>query len=80
MKKLLAFLMLMILVIGLTGCNLVGYDENMDNSQIVAKVNGKDITKGEWKEFRTSLANYYQQYYLSELYHLLNFQNQRNNH
>ncbi len=63
MKKLLAFLMLMILVIGLTGCNLVGYDENMDNSQIVAKVNGKDITKGEWKEFRTSLANYYQQYY-----------------
>lgn len=64
MKKVFALAaLLLMLVCVLSGCNLVGHDDALDAAQIVATVNGKEITKGEWKAYRDYMANYTQQYY-----------------
>ena len=64
MKKGIALIaMLIIAAVMLSGCNLIGHDDALDNAQVIASVNGDEITKGEWKEYRNYLANYYQQYY-----------------
>lgn len=64
MKKGIALLvMLLALLLLASGCNLVGYDEALDNAQVVATVNGTDVTKAEWLVYRDYMANYYQQYY-----------------
>lgn len=46
-----------------SGCNLIGHDEELDGAQVVAKVNGTEVTKAEWEAYRDYLASYYQQYY-----------------
>ena len=64
MKKWIALIAIMLVaLVTLSGCNLIGYDEDLDNAQVVATVNGTDITKAEWKNYTEYLANYYQQYY-----------------
>ncbi|MBQ7488375.1 MAG: SurA N-terminal domain-containing protein [Clostridia bacterium] len=64
MKKFVALAaMLAVLVFVLSGCNLIGHDDALDDAQVVATVNGKEITKGEWKSYREYLASYYQQMY-----------------
>ncbi|MBQ9008366.1 MAG: peptidylprolyl isomerase [Clostridia bacterium] len=64
MKKVFALAaMLLMLVLVLSGCNLIGHDDALDAAQVVATVNGKEITKGEWKTYRDYMANYTQQYY-----------------
>lgn len=55
--------LLLAMVMLLSGCNLIGYDEELDGAQVVAKVNDTEITKAEWEAYRDYLANYYQQYY-----------------
>ena len=64
MKKWIALIAIMLVaLVTLSGCNLIGYDESLDNAQVVATVNGNEITKAEWKNYTEYLANYYQQYY-----------------
>ena len=64
MKKWIALIALMLVaLLTLSGCNLIGYDEELDNAQVVAKVNDTEITKAEWKNYTEYLAYYYQQYY-----------------
>ena len=55
--------LLMMLVVVLSGCNLIGHDDALDDAQVVATVNGTEITKGEWKSYRDYMASYYQQYF-----------------
>ena len=55
--------LLLAMVMLLSGCNLIGYDEELDGAQMVAKVNDTEITKAEWEAYRDYLASYYQQYY-----------------
>ena len=55
--------LLLAMVMLLSGCNLIGYDEELDGAQVVAKVNDTEITKAEWEAYRDYLASYYQQYY-----------------
>lgn len=55
--------MLLAAALMLSGCNLVGYDSELDGAQVVARVDGTDITKAEWLAYRDYLASYYQQYY-----------------
>lgn len=55
--------LLLAMVMLLSGCNLIGYDEELDGAQVVAKVNGTELTKAEWEAYRDYLASYYQQYY-----------------
>ena len=63
MKKGIALIaMLALAVMMLSGCNLIGYDEELDGAQAVAKVNDTEITKAEWLAYRDYLASYYQQY------------------
>ena len=63
MKKGIALIaMLALAVLMLSGCNLIGYDEELDGAQAVAKVNDTEITKAEWLAYRDYLASYYQQY------------------
>lgn len=64
MKKGLALIvMLAVALLMLSGCNLIGYDEELDGAQVVAKVNDTEITKAQWIEYRDYLAEYSQQYY-----------------
>ena len=64
MKKWIALIAIMLVaLVTLSGCNLIGYDEDLDNAQVVATVNDTDITKAEWKNYTEYLASYYQQYY-----------------
>lgn len=55
--------MLLAAALMLSGCNLIGYDSELDGAQVVAKVNDTEITKTEWLAYRDYLASYYQQYY-----------------
>lgn len=55
--------LLLAMVMLLSGCNLIGHDEELDGAQVVAKVNGTELTKAEWEAYRDYLASYYQQYY-----------------
>ena len=64
MKKWIALVAVMLVaLVTLSGCNLIGYDEELDNAQVVAEVNDTEITKAEWKNYTEYLASYYQQYY-----------------
>ena len=51
----------------LSGCNLIGHDDELDGAQVVAKVETNqgttEITKAEWEAYRDYLASYYQQYF-----------------
>lgn len=63
MKKGIALIaMLLAAVMMMSGCNLIGYDAELDGNQVVAKVNDTEITKAEWLAYRDYLASYYQQY------------------
>lgn len=62
-KGLVLIAALLAAVLTLTGCNLVGYDEALDDAQVVAEVGDTQITKSEWKAYRDYLASYYEQYY-----------------
>jgi len=63
MKKRTALIaMLLAAVLMLSGCNLIGYDAELDGAQVVAKVNGTDITKAEWLNYRDYMVAYEQQY------------------
>lgn len=63
MKKGIALIaMLLAMALMLTGCNLVGYDAELDGARVVAKVNDTELTKAEWLAYRDYLASYYQQY------------------
>ena len=65
MKKGLALVaMLLAALVMLSGCNLIGYDAELDGAQPVAKVNDTVITKNEWLAYREYLVQYYDQYYL----------------
>jgi len=64
MKKGIALIaMLLAAVMMLSGCNLIGYDAELDGAQVVAKVNDTELTKAEWLTYRDYLASYYQEYY-----------------
>ena len=63
MKRFLLLALVLVSVFVLSGCNLIGHDDALDNAQVVASVNGENITKGEWLEYRDYMAQYYQQYY-----------------
>ena len=54
------------LLLALTGCSLIEVDQEMDNAEAVATVNGVTITKGEVKDTYDYYVNYYQ--YLSSYY------------
>jgi len=63
MKKGIALIaMLMLAVVMLSGCNLIGYDAELDGAQVVAKVNGDEITKADWIAYRDYMIEYEQQY------------------
>ncbi|MBQ2833498.1 MAG: SurA N-terminal domain-containing protein [Clostridia bacterium] len=64
MKKRIALIaMLLAAVMMLSGCNLIGYDAELDGAQVVAKVNDTELTKADWLTYRDYLASYYQEYY-----------------
>ncbi|MBR3796962.1 MAG: SurA N-terminal domain-containing protein [Clostridia bacterium] len=64
MKKGIALIaMLLAAMMMLSGCNLIGYDAELDGAQVVAKVNDTELTKADWLTYREYLANYYNQYY-----------------
>ena len=63
MKKGIALIaMLLAAALMLSGCNLIGYDAELDGAQAVAKVGDTEITKAEWTEYRDYLVEYEQQY------------------
>lgn len=63
MKKGIALIaMLLAAALMLSGCNLIGYDAELDGAQAVAKVGDTEITKSEWTDYRDYLVEYEQQY------------------
>ncbi len=65
MKKRIALIaMLLVAVLTLSGCNLIGYDAELDGAQVVAKVGDTEITKAEWLAYRDYMVEYEQQYML----------------
>ena len=54
------------LMLALTGCSLIEIDQEMDNAEAVAVVNGEVITKGEVKNTYDYYVNYYN--YMSSYY------------
>ncbi|MBR5301460.1 MAG: peptidylprolyl isomerase [Clostridia bacterium] len=65
MKKRIALIaMLLVAALTLSGCNLIGYDAELDGAQVVAKVNDNEITKSEWLAYRDYIIEYEQQYML----------------
>ena len=63
MKKRIALIaMLLVAALTLFGCNLIGYDAELDGAQVVAKVNDTEITKAEWLAYRDYIVEYEQQY------------------
>ena len=63
MKKWIALIVMLMAVLMLSGCNLIGYDAELDGAQVVAKVNGTELTKATWESYRDYLVAYEQQYY-----------------
>ncbi|MBQ7886429.1 MAG: peptidylprolyl isomerase [Clostridia bacterium] len=65
MKKRIALIaMLLVAAVTLSGCNLIGYDAELDGAQVVAKVNDTEITKADWLAYRDYIVEYEQQYML----------------
>lgn len=56
--------MLLAAALMLSGCNLIGYDSELDGAQVVARVNDTELTKAEWQAYRDYLVSYMQDYYL----------------
>ncbi|MBR3504867.1 MAG: peptidylprolyl isomerase [Clostridia bacterium] len=54
------------LLLALTGCSLIEIDQEMDNAEAVATVNGVTITKGDVKNTYDYYVNYYN--YMSSYY------------
>lgn len=63
MKKWIALIVMLMAVMMLSGCNLIGYDAELDGAQVVAKVNDTELTKADWEAYRDYLAEYEQMYY-----------------
>ena len=63
MKKWIRFAALLAAVTLLAGCNLVGFDAELDAQQVVAQVGDTKMTKAQWQERRDDLAEYYQYLY-----------------
>ena len=61
-KGLLLIMALLLALVTLSGCNLIGYDAELDGAQVVAKVNDHEITKAQWLAYRDYMAAYEQQY------------------
>ncbi len=61
-KGLLLIMALLLALITLSGCNLIGYDAELDGAQVVAKVNDHEITKAQWLSYRDYMVAYEQQY------------------
>ncbi len=65
MKKGMALIALLVAAaLMLSGCNLIGYDAELDAAQVVAKVNDREITKAQWLAYRDYLVEMDQQYYV----------------
>ncbi len=66
-KRFALIALLLAAVMLLSGCNLIGHDDELDGAQVVATVEtnqgSTEITKAEWEAYRDYLASYYQQYY-----------------
>ena len=63
MKKGLLLIMALVMALSLlSGCNLIGYDAELDGAQVVAKVNDHEITKADWLNYRDYMVAYEQQY------------------
>ena len=54
--------MLLAAALMLSGCNLIGYDSELDGAQVVARVNDTELTKAEWQAYRDYLVSYMQDY------------------
>ena len=54
--------LLIAVMLVLSGCNLIGYDAELDGAQVVAKVNDTEITKADWTAYRDYMMDYEQQY------------------
>lgn len=63
-KRIALFAMLLVAALMLSGCNLIGYDAELDGAQVVAKVNDTEITKADWLAYRDYMIEYEQQYML----------------
>ena len=63
MKKWTALIAMLLAVLMLSGCNLIGYDAELDGAQVVAKVNDTELTKADWMAYRDYIAAYEQQYF-----------------
>jgi len=70
MKKSVKLLALVLaLMVALTGCSMIQPNQDRQNAQVVATVNGEEITYGEVIGYVTSLANMYVSYgYVAEDY------------
>ena len=66
-KRFALIALLLAAVMLLSGCNLIGHDDELDGAQVVATVEtnqgSTEITKAEWEAYRDYLASYYQQYF-----------------
>ena len=66
-KRFALIALLLAAVMLLSGCNLIGHDDELDGAQVVATVEtnqgSTEVTKAEWEAYRDYLASYYQQYY-----------------
>ncbi len=61
-KGLLLIMALVLALVTLSGCNLIGYDAELDGAQVVAKVGEHEITKADWLAYRDYMVAYEQQY------------------
>lgn len=67
MKKFFALLMMLAMAAGVfAGCEMVELDEEADNQQVIATVNGVDILKKDFND----IYNYYYNYYTQQGYDL----------
>ncbi len=55
--------LMLALMLALTGCSLIEIDQEMDMAEVVAKVNGAEITKGDVIDQYNYMLNYYDYYY-----------------
>lgn len=60
-RMIVAAMMAAVMALG-AACSLVSVNEDKDNAQVVAKVNGVSITKGQFKTTFNELAYYYQMF------------------
>lgn len=61
------FALVLVVALALTGCNLIAIDPDKDNAEVVASINGENITKGEVKDTYEYYLSYYT--YIYEYYY-----------